>query len=230
MSELQTERSKGKGIFTKERIIVGVSAIILICIFYAVGQSSARVDLEGVKVNHDELVSAIASKHDELEELENNVAEAESKLNDVEGKLKEKETEYNEALKVIENKASAQKDLDDTNGRLNTRKSELKELDSQVKAKENELAALDTEIIKAAGEPKTLMSGQYLIGVDVPEGRYQVTNIGRGTNFFVYDDSGYAVVNTILGDGEIGSGDYVFFGMEGQVIETHGKVKLIPVE
>ncbi|WP_079527836.1 hypothetical protein [Halobacillus hunanensis] len=67
------------------------------------------------------------------------------------------------------------------------------------------------------------------LGSDIPEGRYQVTNVGRGTNFFVYGSDGYAIVNTILGN-ENGSWDYVFFTEKGNIIETHGKVKLIPVD
>ncbi|KHE66877.1 hypothetical protein LD39_20465 [Halobacillus sp. BBL2006] len=84
------------------------------------------------------------------------------------------------------------------------------------------------ELQKAEDEPRTLIAGQYFVGKDLPAGRYQVTNIGNGTNFFVYDSGGYPTVNTILGEDFYG--DYVFFTEEGDKIETLGKVKLIPVE
>ncbi|MEW4211715.1 hypothetical protein Q0O85_24565 [Priestia megaterium] len=53
--------------------------------------------------------------------------------------------------------------------------------------------------------------------------------MGRGTNFIFYGDDGSAVVNPILGTSN-GSGDYVFFATDGEIIQTEGQVKLIPVE
>ncbi|MYL62130.1 hypothetical protein GLW07_02045 [Bacillus hwajinpoensis] len=85
-------------------------------------------------------------------------------------------------------------------------------------------------MVKKNEEPIKLTAGQYIVGSDIPEGRYQVTNIGEGTNFFVYDPSGLPKVNTILGDSIVGTGDFVFFTSDGDMIETLGPVKLIPVE
>jgi hypothetical protein len=79
-------------------------------------------------------------------------------------------------------------------------------------------------------KPKTLGAGEYKVGHDFPAGRYRATNIGKGTNFVVYSPDGYAKVNTILGKGSIGSGDYTFWAEDGDRVKTAGQVKLIPVE
>ncbi|ARI79134.1 hypothetical protein HM131_06125 [Halobacillus mangrovi] len=114
------------------------------------------------------------------------------------------------------------------NDKLTNLENEVKALQSQVDEKKKEMDRLTGELKKAKDEPRTLIAGQYVVGKDLPAGRYQVTNIGDGTNFFVYDSSGYPTVNTILGEDFYG--DYVFFTDDGDQIETHGKVKLIPVE
>ena len=87
------------------------------------------------------------------------------------------------------------------------------------------------KIIIKKEAPKVLSSGQYIVGQDIPADRYRATNIGEGSNFFVYDENGEAIVNIILGDSSTGgSGDYVFFCDDGNIIQTEAQVKLIPVE
>ncbi|PET65168.1 hypothetical protein CN514_12345 [Bacillus sp. AFS001701] len=82
----------------------------------------------------------------------------------------------------------------------------------------------------ASGKPVSLSSGHYTVGKDFKSGRYKATNVGRGSNFVVYDKDGDVVVNTILGNGGIGSGDYVFSCDDGYTVETEAPVKLIPVK
>ncbi|MEJ9151438.1 hypothetical protein P4S74_11225, partial [Bacillus smithii] len=62
------------------------------------------------------------------------------------------------------------------------------------------------------------------MGQDIPADRYRATNIGEGSNFFVYDENGEAIVNIILGDSSTGgSGDYVFFCDDGNIIQTEAQ-------
>lgn len=86
------------------------------------------------------------------------------------------------------------------------------------------------EELPVATETQVLMAGEHIVGTDLPPGRYVATNIGRGTNFFVYKSTGRLKVNTVLGNGSIGSGDYKFWAEDGDRIETRGKVKLIPAK
>ena len=113
---------------------------------------------------------------------------------------------------------------------VKAKKGEVSKLDDTIKTKKKEIDKLEDTIVRKSKEPIQLTAGQYIVGSDVPAGRYQVTNIGEGTNFFVYDSSGMPTVNTILGDSMVGTGDFVFFTSEGDMIETLGPVKLIPVQ
>jgi hypothetical protein len=79
-------------------------------------------------------------------------------------------------------------------------------------------------------KPVTLGSGEYIVGKDVPTGRYKASG---SSNLMVYGQGGKKggniKVNTILGNGDVGSGDYTFWAEDGDLIETHAKLKLTPV-
>lgn len=49
----------------------------------------------------------------------------------------------------------------------------------------------------------TLSTGNWVVGLDIAPGRYDASSDNNG-NFFVYDESGWPVVNEILGGGDIG--------------------------
>ncbi|QGQ48788.1 hypothetical protein E6W99_25895 [Metabacillus sediminilitoris] len=84
---------------------------------------------------------------------------------------------------------------------------------------------MEGRLIETGEEPKILSAGQYIVGQDIPQGRYTVTPVGEGSNFFV---DGVGEVNTILGS--YGEDSYTFFTVDGDVIQTEAKVKLTPVE
>lgn len=50
----------------------------------------------------------------------------------------------------------------------------------------------------------TLTTGSWVVGIDFPAGRYDVSSEDGNGNFFVYDKSEFPVVNEILGGGDIG--------------------------
>jgi len=78
---------------------------------------------------------------------------------------------------------------------------------------------------------KTLGAGTYDVGTEkdhLVAGRYVVSNVGRGEHFVVRDGLGELKVNTILGNGSIGSGDYTYDARPFDKIETAGKVKFTP--
>ncbi|MFJ8247343.1 hypothetical protein [Peribacillus asahii] len=181
-------------------------------------ESTLSKEVKSLEKDKEESIALI----DKKESVEAELAEVNAKLKDTKGALDE---ELKEGRKDIEAK------LEEANTELSDKQEEVASLDSEIDSKEKELSSLTGEIKEAEGKPKTLIAGQYVVGRDVPEGRYKVTNVGRGTNFFVYDgDSGSATVNTILGDSSVGRGDYIFFTADGDIIETRGQVKLTPVE
>ena len=84
--------------------------------------------------------------------------------------------------------------------------------------------------MKAAGEPIKLSAGVYYAGDDIAPGRYRVSN--GSSNFFVYNSSGSATVNIILGNKNDGLWvtDYTFDLKSGYIIETNNVCTLTPVE
>jgi hypothetical protein len=200
-----------------------VGAIVSLCITYNIGQSGAQVTIDKEKVKYDEITSKIKDVKVELDNAKYDLKDTKSKLAAEQSKLDEKKDKVTEVLALVDKSDKIKSDLseatvnlDNYNKQISNKKAELEKLTSIVKAKKE--------------EPKVLGAGQYIVGKDIPAGRYKATNVGRGSNFFVFDSSGDNVVNAILGDGMVGDGDYVFFCDDGYVIETHAKVKLIPVE
>jgi hypothetical protein len=116
-------------------------------------------------------------------------------------------------------------------GALEKALAELEELRSKYSGLANDSTETNSEPARngevIATEEKILGAGKFTVGKDCPPGRYRATNIGRGTNFYVYDSSDRLKVITILGND--GNGDYTFWAENGDMIDTRGKVKLIPV-
>lgn len=199
-----------------------------------------------------EALALVDQRHDLIVEIGKKETELEGKKSEIERldkKIKEKQSDVDAA--TAEQKAKIEKKLTSLNEEVKDKEAELKEkeaaakaeieeklssLNAEIKGKELKVKAIEAELAKLESgvqakkeAPVQLNAGQYIVGHDVKEGRYKATNIGRGTNFIVYGEDGSAVVNTILGT-DNGSGDYVFFATEGQIIRTEGQVKLIPVE
>lgn len=180
-----------------------------------------ETELEGKKSEIARLDEKIKAKQGDVDAAAaDQKAKIEKKLSSLNAEVKEKEAE------VKEKEEAAKAEIEEKLSSLNA---EVKGKELKVKAIEAELAKLESGVQAKKEAPVQLNAGQYIVGHDVKEGRYKATNIGRGTNFIVYGDDGSAVVNTILGT-ENGSGDYVFFAQEGNIIRTEGQVKLIPVE
>jgi hypothetical protein len=212
-----------KKVFKSKRTWGIVGVIVALCITYNIGQSGAQVTVDKEKVNYEEIKSKVKDVKIELDNAKYDLKDTKSKLAAEQSQLDEKKDKVTEVLALVDKRDTVKSDLDKAtadldkyNKQINIKKAELEKLTNIVKAKKE--------------EPKVLSAGQYIVGKDIPAGRYKATNVGRGSNFFVFDSSGDNVVNAILGDGMVGDGDYVFFCDDGYVIETHAKVKLIPVE
>jgi predicted RNase H-like nuclease (RuvC/YqgF family) len=200
-----------------------VGAIIVVCITYNIGQSGAQVTLDKEKVKYNEITSKIKGVEIKLDNAKYDLKETKSELVAEQSKLDEKKDKVAEVSALIDKSdkikselSEATVNLDNYNKQINSKKAELEKLTNGIKIKKE--------------QPKVLSAGQYIVGKDIPEGRYKATNVGQGSNFFVFDADGNTVVNAILGGGIVGDGDYVFFSLDGYLIETHAKVKLIPVE
>ncbi|SES69693.1 hypothetical protein SAMN05421676_101206 [Salinibacillus kushneri] len=68
---------------------------------------------------------------------------------------------------------------------INKSEETLSQLDSEISSAEDKLQELQGGVEKAEGEPKELGAGQFFVGTDLPEGRYEVLPVGDGSNFTV---------------------------------------------
>jgi peptidoglycan hydrolase CwlO-like protein len=208
---------------------------------------SSHEKTKSAKERYDDLQKKINETESKLESLSKKVKTSEetntSEKDELETVKKEREIESSKISALQDDKdeltkevdtlsiklKETKKELDSINSDLDTNKKELNQVNETIKSKKSTLEDIENVITQKKEEPITLIAGQYFVGKDVPEGRYQVTNVDDGSNFFVMDSDGSTTVNTILGDG-IGDGDYVFYTFDGDLIETRAKVKLIPIE
>lgn len=190
--------------------IVGtvVAGFVILFMGSAIGSSEAKTTLDGHLVNANQL---------------------EKKINDDKSKLKDLNNQLGDAQNTITQAKDAQGQLDDTNSKFSDAKSQLDDVNSQLADKQKQLNSLTGQIAKATGQPKTIPAGQFNIGDGgIAAGRYTVTPIGEGSNFFIYDSNGLATVNTILGS--MGVPSYTFDCEDGDTLKTEAPVKLTPVQ
>lgn len=203
--------------------LVSLTLLLLFSFAYAVGNENAKIELKEDKVDYETL-------QDKLDDLRSAIQAKEQELEDEDSKLQKKETEVNELLALLEDIDTLTEEKEETSADVDDAKEDLENINADLKTATKDLEKLEKTITKKKEDPTQLLSGVYIVGEDVEPGRYQATNVGSGSNFFVYSDSGSVKVNTILGDSSVGSGDYVFFANDGDLIETNAEVKLIPVE
>ncbi|MFD1039258.1 hypothetical protein ACFQ3N_12770 [Virgibacillus byunsanensis] len=235
--------AKFKKLLSNKKILIGLVAFIILILGYAVGSGSAKANLDEGKVSYEALLSkieqlestiknvesTIEDKENVLDEVEGKVQEANDKLDEEESKLNSKKDEVDEIFSLIDEKEVFSSDIEALQKELDNKSTEVDEISSLIEVKQSELEKIENSIVKKKAEPIDLLSGEYIVGSDVPAGRYQATNVGRGSNFVVYSSGGSLKVNTILGD-DWGDGDYVFWAEDGDFIETAAQVKLIPIE
>lgn len=204
-----------------------VASLIAIVFAYAIGSSGAKATIDKEKLNYEETKAKVEEKEKEFDYVASKVKkdiEAEQK------KLDAKKTEVTEAFALVNKKNELAAEIEKLGKDADAKKGEMGKIDGDLNAKKAELEKLANTIKEKKEEPISLSAGEYIVGKDIKAGRYKATPVGRGSNFFVYNSSGRASVNTILGDSSIGVGEYVFFCADGNVIKTHAAVKLTAVE
>lgn len=215
--------------FNVKKVVIGIGIIVVMVVFYSVGNGSATTTINGKKVGYDKIVSKITDLKKQENQFESQIKDTQVKMDDLDTQFKSRQAQFQNAVDLSSKVDSMKSDLSSLTSDIKSKQGTSSSLDGQISSKKAELDKLQ-HVIQVTGEaPITLGAGQYTIGKDIKAGRYTVTNIGEGSNFFVYDSDGQAVVNTILGNG-IGSGDYTFYCTDDETIETHGEIKLIPVK
>ncbi|KON90388.1 hypothetical protein AF332_20435 [Sporosarcina globispora] len=227
------EREKVSWLKTK-KFWIGVAGVaIVLSIFYTIGYSGAKAVIDDEKVTYDELVSKISDKENELKDAEANLKKKEeeinSKISDLDKQYSEKKAEFDEALTAVENKKQLEADIKSLESTKSGQETTVSNLTADIKAKRDELAKIEKVIKEKNEAPVNLSAGHFIVGDDVPLGRYKAVPAGRGSNFVVYDSTGSLIVNTILGS-DNGVPEYVFSAEFEYEIQTEAPVKLIPVE
>lgn len=136
-----------------------------------------------------------------------------------ESEIATREKEADAEAKAAEKKAEKEAEIDSLNN-------DIALLNDQIKSKQDELDSLTSEIKKKKGEPIKLLSGQYTVGTDLPEGRYRVS--GTST-FSVWTSAGDLYISTILNP-DYGDGDYVASLNSGMKMECGSPTTFTPVE
>lgn len=203
---------------------------------YGMGNTNAAVPLGEKKVTYEEIEKEIATKESELaaviteiEAKEDELGHTNSKNDDVLDEIKKNQAKFDEAMEISEKKDDLLAEIKKAEGQLSSKKEELSSLDSQIASKNDELATVGQLIKEKDEEPVQLSAGTFIVGQDVPPGRYKAEPVGRGSNFAVYSDTGDLEVNTILG-GSYGEAEYIFYAFDGYIIESRSTASLTPVE
>ncbi|MED3976093.1 hypothetical protein P4639_22105 [Priestia megaterium] len=216
-----------KGKKRLKRILVGIGGIVILgagmTLAYQIGNEESMVRISDKTYTYGEILEMTDDANAKLDSIKKEIKEQESKLDG-------KEKEVSEALEAVKKKDLIEEKNKKAEALLDKKGKELEALYDKVDEKNNELKNVSNDVVEAESAPIELTAGDYIIGDEIPAGRYKATNVGRGTNLIVTDpDTGIPSVNTILGDTEgIGRGDYVFNAEEGQKLNTRGAIKLFP--
>ncbi|MDD9149273.1 hypothetical protein OYT88_11980 [Sporolactobacillus sp. CQH2019] len=204
-------------------IISGISIVILLAVFFigfGSGQSSASISLNGQKTKAVQLQNEIKKLNVKWYDQNQNLKDAQDQFNQFKS---EHQAEF--ALAGKKDQLTAQ--VTETQANLDALKQQVSGTQGKLDVLKNQVAQASGQLTKAQGAPKTLQPGTYIVGKDVPEGRYTVTPVGDGSNFFVHDSSGASVVNTILGSNGVPS--YTFNTVADDQIQTEAVVTLTPM-
>jgi Skp family chaperone for outer membrane proteins len=190
---------------TRKRKIAAL--IIALLVAWGYGRGTATVELNKEKVD--------------FVKMDKRLSEIKKEIKTYEHKLDNKKQEVNEAMNALKQRDQLQAEIEKL-------QSDLSNMKAEADNKRSELQKLTGEIKTRKSQPKVFNAGQYVIGKDLPAGRYKAVPVGQGSNFIVYDKNGIPKVNTILG--QFGEKEYVFFCSDGDTMQTESTVKLIPLE
>lgn len=217
------EKLKRNGIFASTSLVVCIITFVISMTMYGNYLENNKAVL---KMNKEQ--TALSNKLDkEIEDKQDEFTQKELEVNELDTKLEENQDEFETAMAIVEDKEATQKELEKLDGQIKEKKSEVDKINGDIQKKKDELAALTGQIKEKKDAPVVLSAGKFIVGKDIPEGRYKAVPNGGAGNFFV---NGGADVNVMIGKGEFYESEYVFDAYEGDEIEITTSVKFIPVE
>lgn len=241
----KTKKKKWKRVL--KWILILIAVFIAYCAGLSVPQQKAldKALLES-KQQSDEEYQKIQEKIqngqqtlDAINEYNSNKKKYDAELTGLQQKIDDKNKELSEADNTLKNEqakidAEIVKKQDELNnktkefdGKIAEKQDELNKKQAEVDSKQAELDKLSGEVVKAAGNPITVSAGDYIVGTDIKAGRYKVSG---SSNFVVYTSSGELYINTILGDGTVGRGDYTATLSNKMIVRCSAKTVFTPVK
>jgi len=219
---------KAKAIIGKYQILIFIIiSIILIAVSWFIGSETATTKIEHEKVTYDEIIQKINDKEEELEGINSDIEVAQSNYESVSGDLTEVSDEFKEVQSIIAEKETIVDEKEKVQAALDELKKKDENLKKSISDKESELSSITGKIKEAKGQPKILSAGKFIVGKDLPAGRYKAVPNGGFGNFIVNQGMD---VNIILGSGDFGESEYVFEAFDGDEIELTTSAKFIPIE
>ena len=198
--------------------------VLFISVLFLAACGNDEVEVNGSKMEYEELLAKIEESKSDLTEIEENKSTAEKELSKITDNLNENKKEFEDLKDLQKNRNAVTSKVAEAEKKLG-----LLELD--IEEAETELKALKGEIVVAADDPLSIGAGFYYFGSDIPEGRYKVMpQKGHRGNLFVKDSTGSSFVNTILAEADGYNSEFLFTGMEGDVLEATMPVLLYPAE
>ncbi|WP_339147953.1 MULTISPECIES: hypothetical protein [unclassified Sutcliffiella] len=240
--------------------IVGLvlGAVLVFFIGAAIGSSGAKITLDEKVLELstiDQEIEAMAADRDERKaDIEEEITSLEEEKKGVAKEISTLQDEKSATEALIKDKEQIEDDLTETKGKLSDIEAELekelaegrKEVEAELESLNADLASLKEEIAVKQSEldtivggikekkdaPKILPAGYFVVGVDIPSGRYKVTTNGTsGSNFVVYGSNGSLEVNTIISNrNDFGVKEYVVWLSDGMIIDASDTFKYVPVE
>ena len=219
---------KTKAIIRKYQMIIFITiSVILIAVSWFIGDQSATTKIENEKVTYEEMIQKLDDKEEELQRINGDVEVAQSNYESVSADLSKVSDEYKEVQGIIAEKEKVIDEKEKVQAELDELKKKEEKLKKSISDKESELSSITGKVKEAKGQPKILSAGKFIVGKDLPAGRYKVVPNGGMGNFFVNQGMD---VNIILGSGDFGESEYVFEAFDGDEIELTTSAKFIPIE
>lgn len=213
----------------KLRYVVGtiLIAIILVSSAYFIGTSTAKNKIKDKNYTLNELSSKLVeekksldmlnkdtdSNRIDLSELKQGVADLQSEKKDIEELIANRSIIEGEVTKIEEGKNDKQTELDTINESIDEKNAELEKLTNIIVAKKQ--------------EPIQMPAGNFVVGTDLPAGRYKIEPNGGSGSYFVNEYK----TNIILGVGDsFQLSEYIISLKTGDKIEQGLPVKYTAVE
>lgn len=211
---------ENRSIFKDKKVLSLLAVmLVLVVLAYLIGNKTATTKINNEKVSYKEVAAKVDDKKRDLKKVKKDAEKAEIEYEKIENQVSDKQEAYDQVISAIAQKDSLSKEISDL-------KNELKTIQDSLKDKKTELSQLTGQVKEAAGKPRVLSAGKFIVGKDIPPHRYKAVPNGGFGNFFVNEGMD---VNIILG-GDFGESEYVFMANEGDVIELTTSAKFIPIE